>query len=163
MKEVWKDIQGYEGLYQVSNLGRVKSLNYHREGKEKMLSVYKNGNYLRVTLFKNTKKTFFVHRLVAEAFITNQKKLPEVNHKDENKENNCVNNLEWCTSLYNANYGNRNNKIQKPIICIETGAEYQNLKEASQITKIYYTNISECCRGKRKTAGGYHWKHKDAN
>lgn len=106
MKEEWKDIEGYEGKYQVSNLGNVKSLKTNR-------NLYyskscRNRNYLRVGLYKNKKRVMFsIHKLVAETFIPNQKNLPQVNHKDENPSNNCVTNLEWCTCKENINYGNR--------------------------------------------------------
>ena len=111
MKEIWKNIKGYEGLYQVSNLGRVKSLerkdNLGRKVNEKIL---KNRNathgYIAVILSKDSnKKTYRVHRLVAEAFIPNPNKYLEVNHKDENKSNNRIDNLEWCDRKYNCNYG----------------------------------------------------------
>ena len=99
----WKDIPGYEGLYQVSNLGEIKSLNYRNTGKEKIIKPRKNkGGYLRVVLCKNGKqKDFLVHRLVAIAFIPNHNNYNQVNHKDENPSNNNVNNLEWCNRLYN--------------------------------------------------------------
>ena len=111
----WKDIPGYEGLYQVSNLGEIKSLNYRNTGKEKIIKPRKNkGGYLRVVLCKNGKqKDFLVHRLVAVAFIPNHNNYNQVNHKDENPSNNNVNNLEWCTSKYNSNYGNRNKKLSE--------------------------------------------------
>lgn len=103
MKEIWKDIKDYEGLYQVSNLGRVRSLRYHNTTEIKVLNQFKaNKRYLFVSLSKNninTKKT--VHRLVAQTFIHNPFKLNEVNHIDGNKENNCVKNLEWCTHKEN--------------------------------------------------------------
>ena len=119
-KEVWKDIKGYEGLYQVSNLGRVKSLqrtckgghNCTRIVKEKILKQCYCGidrDYLNVKLCKDSKiKTIQVHRLVAQAFIPNPDNLPQVNHKNEfEKWNNSVDNLEWCTAKYNNNYGTR--------------------------------------------------------
>ena len=114
LTEEWRDIEGYEGLYQVSNLGRVKSLArvvMRSDGKpntvnEKILKDGITKGYCAVVLCKDRKKKMYkVHRLVAMAFLSNPHNLPEVNHKDENKKNNRVDNLEWCTSLYNNNYG----------------------------------------------------------
>ena len=107
MEEEWRDIKGYEGYYQISNMGRVKSLNYRRTGKEGILKAGDNGHgYLFVVLCKDGKdNTCRINRLVAQAFIPNPDNLPEVNHKDENKKNNCVENLEWCSKSYNINYG----------------------------------------------------------
>lgn len=114
MDEVWKDIEGYEGLYQVSNTGQVKSLNYNQTGEIKVLKQGNAKGYKRVGLFKNGKtKQYSVHRLVALAFISNPDDLPMVNHKDEDKTNNNVNNLEWCTHEYNMSYGTRNERISK--------------------------------------------------
>lgn len=110
MQEIWKDIPEYEGLYQVSNLGRIKSL--PRKGthttKERIMNFTKsNKGYFIAVLSKDyKKKSFSVHRLVAQAFIPNPNNLPQVNHKDENKENNNINNLEWCSNWYNTHYGN---------------------------------------------------------
>ena len=116
--ERWKDIQGYEGLYQVSSEGRVKSLERYdacnRLVEEKILKQIENSGYLYVQLSKcGTKKRFSVHRLVAENFIPNPNNLQQVNHKDENKKNNKVDNLEWCTSDYNLSYGTRIERINK--------------------------------------------------
>lgn len=123
--EIWRDIQGYEGVYQISNLGNVKRLAYTIKNpgprangsilsfKEHLLKPRKiTHGYLSVALYKNgTRKDYKLHRLVATHFISNPNGLPEVNHKDENKQNNCVDNLEWCTHKYNANYGSRPKRI----------------------------------------------------
>ena len=107
MIEEWKDVVGYEGLYQVSNFGNIKSLFRY---KRQLKPVIRNG-YESVKLCKNKNAKFVsVHRVVAEAFIPNPQKLPIINHKDENKQNNCVENLEWCTNVYNINYGNAQEK-----------------------------------------------------
>ncbi|MBQ1581316.1 MAG: HNH endonuclease [Prevotella sp.] len=120
MTEEWKPVAGYEGLYEVSNLGRVKSLNYHHTGKEGLLkqNIEKTNPYpyAMVCLYKDGKcATPKVHKLVAMAFIPNPDNLPQVNHKDEDSLNNCVNNLEWCTAKYNANYGTRNKRMAKSL------------------------------------------------
>ena len=106
--EIWKDVIGYEGLYQVSNLGRVKSFwsDKYLDGKILSPSFDSKQKYLFVGLHKDkVVKQVYVHRLVAQTFIPNPYKLPCINHKDENKTNNCVDNLEWCTIKYNSNYG----------------------------------------------------------
>ena len=117
MEEIWKDIEGYEGYYQVSNYGRVKSLNYHRTGKERIMKPKKDSKgYLQVLLCKEGKvKHYFVHRLVAVAFVDNPQNLPIINHIDENPKNNNANNLEWCTQKYNINYGTRNKKASEKL------------------------------------------------
>lgn len=123
MEEIWKNIEDYPN-YQISNLGRVKSKERYarthihnkdgmRKVKEIILKPTQNRRgYLRITLFnKNGRRQYFVHRLVAQAFINNDKNLPAINHKDENKLNNCVDNLEWCDNKYNNNYGTRGKRI----------------------------------------------------
>lgn len=106
-KQIWKDIPGYEGLYQVSNTGKVRSLNYKGTGKKKIWKYAITVNtYKKIALYKNGEiKYYYIHRLVAQAFMPNPNNYPVVNHKDENKSNNVVWNLEWCTQQYNCNYG----------------------------------------------------------
>ena len=165
--ENWKEISGYEGLYEVSDLGRVKSLKY---GKEKILKQGKTtGGYLKVNLYKDGhRKHLFVHRLVSEAFIQNPNNLETVNHKDEVKTNNKVCNLEWMSKKDNNNYGTRNKRAaeshskQVQMFDKSTGellATFPSTLEAGGVTGIAPQNISECCRGKRKSAGGYVWRY----
>lgn len=172
MKEEWKMIPGYEGLYMVSNIGRVKSLRKHVI----MVQRYDRYGYKRVGLRnKDGLKTFSVHRLVAMAFIPNPDNLPQVNHKDEDKTNNCVDNLEWCTQEYNNNYGSRPNQLSlthlngygsKIVLQYtldgELHAEYASLGEMERNTVFRKTNVSACCNGKRPTAYGYIWKFKES-
>ena len=127
MKEIWRDIKNLENYYQISNLGRVRSItrkaktkilnNNYRTIEGQLISPAKTRDgYLKVTLSKNHKRYYFrVHRLVAEAFIDNPNNYPVVNHKDENKLNNRVDNLEWCTNKYNCNYGTRNKRISNKL------------------------------------------------
>lgn len=168
--EEWRDIKGYEGIYQVSSYGRIKALNYKRTGKEGILKPFtKKGGYKLIKLSKNNiKHHFSIHRLVAIHFIDNPKELPEVNHKDENPSNNKVENLEWCDHTYNMNYGTKNKRCSetlkgkyiksknpnaKKVKCITTGETFNSLLEASEKYDIYYESIILCCRGKRKSAG----------
>lgn len=179
---VWKPIVDYEGLYEVSNTGQIRSL--FRYKKTLKYNVTKRG-YCTVELFKNKlSKRLLVHRLVAEAFIPNPDNLPQVNHIDENPQNNSVDNLEWCTAKYNMNYGEgaktRHLKIDyttekrkqvarengkkraKPVLQIENGKiinRYESAKRASIMTGIDHSHICEAARGKHKTSGGYEWMY----
>lgn len=188
--EEWRDIAGYEGQYQVSNLGNVKSLDKYvnhfgggkRLRKGKILKPNTdNVGYKYIVIYKNKKnKTYKIHRLVAQAFIPNPDNLPQVNHKDENKLNNTVDNLEWCDCKYNVNYGTaiqrRVEKQSKPVLQYtlngEFVAEYPSIMEASRQTGINQAHISDCCNKKKRKAinglyyirnstGGYFWKFKD--
>ena len=165
MNEIWKDIDGYEGLYQVSNLGNVKSLNYRRTGKERILKPGNNGlGYLFVILCNNGKlKHFKIHRLVAKAFLENPDNKSDVNHKDEDKTNNNVDNLEWMTRLENNNYGTRNERSSKSVIQYSLKGEFiRKWPSVIQIQRdlgFSQGNISQCCNGKLKTAYGYIWKY----
>ena len=174
--EKWKDIIGYEGIYMVSNKGNTKSIDRidyagrHRKEHVMKYATDKNG-YKRVYLTKCGKsKSMLVHQVVAQAFIPNPNNLPEVNHKDENKANNNVENLEWCTHQYNSNYGTRVSRIiPKTIDKTRTPVdqydlddnlikEWYSMNEASRQLNIIQQNISKCCHGTRQTAGGFKWK-----
>ena len=169
MNEIWKQI---DDRYSVSNFGRIKS-NY--ANKERILKPYKNHRgYLMVDLrHPNTRKGMQVHRLVAIAFIPNPNNLPEVNHKDEDKTNNCVDNLEWCTTEYNCNYGTRNIRkginCRKAICSVDANGNivhYASRIEASNTTGISDTSISKALSDKtpqNKTAGGMLWFYDDGN
>ena len=116
------------GKYQISNLGRVKSLHYNNTKESKLLHQSIINHYYSVNLWKHEKgKQHRIHRLVATHFIPNPLHLPEINHKDENKLNNRVDNLEWCDHKYNCNYGTRNKRISRPVQCIETGIIYPSI------------------------------------
>ena len=164
MDEIWHDIDGYEGLYQISNKGRVKSL---YKGSERILKPRDNGRgYLRVQLTKeNTSKHIRVHRLVARAFIPNPYNLPEINHIDENKKNNSVENLEWCDRRYNVNYGTRNERVSRKILQYSKSGEFirewQGAREVERVLGIDNSHINACCRGKLKSAYGFIWKYKE--
>lgn len=172
--EIWKPIKNYEGLYEVSNFGRVKSLskwlgNYYRN--EKILKQEKEWcGYLRVALSKDSKvKHFKVHRLVAETFIPNTDNLPQVNHKDENKLNNHVENLEWMSAKDNTNYGTgierRSKSKSKPVLQFDLQGNFiREWKSCAEAGRNGYNEdcIGYCCNNKPKhsTHKGYIWKWK---
>ena len=160
-KEIWKSVKEYEGLYWVSNYGRVKS-------KRKILKPTL-GEYLKVGLSKNgVQKTLTIHRLVAQAFVENKNNYNFVNHKDENKLNNFYSNLEWCDNKYNLNYGIRNEKVSKnqskyKIIQKDKNGNllkvWGNIWDLRKYTTYNHHNIRKCCQGKYKYAYGYIWEY----
>ena len=189
MKE-WREIDGFPN-YMVSNTGEIKSLNYNKTGREKILIPHKLSNgYLGINLYDDNKRSCYllIHRLVAQAFLPNPNGYSIINHKDENRSNNSVNNLEWCSYKYNLNYGNRNSKLSNsltnnPFFSIpvlqysktrEFLKEFPSIAEAARTInngniKAAVTNILKCCKGvadtqfgivRRKTAYGYIWKFK---
>lgn len=180
MEEIWKDIPGYEGLYQVSNLGRIKSLDrkykckngLERTIKGKIMSPGYNYHYLQVRLNKNfEKKMFMVHRLMWETFNGSIPEDMEVNHIDENKTNNCLENLNLLSHKDNINWGTHNErvsetmtngKLSKQVIQLSKNNEilhfYPSVCQAARETGIGQAHISLCCLGKQGKAGGYIWK-----
>lgn len=187
--EEWRDVVGYEGLYQVSNLGRVKSLSrriVYKDGREynypsKVMKNQKVGTgYRSVTLYGvNGKKQYSVHRLVAETFIPNPNNLSDVNHKDGCKTNNILSNLEWLSRSDNQKHAYKNGlnwvhmdeaikECSRPVLQFTPDgklvAEYPSTMEASRITNYTQSRIATYCRGENKrflTYKGYIWRYKD--
>lgn len=177
MTEQWKDVLGYEGVYQVSDKGRVKCLNYRHTGIEKLMTPQNNGHGYYWVAFrfngKHKKDYKYVHRLVAEAFLENPQNYSDINHKDEDRSNNCADNLEWCTTKYNLAYGSRHEreietqrKTHPNRIAVlqfsKDGSligKYGSQREAQRETGVHSSSVSACCNGKLKTAGGYVWKY----
>lgn len=176
MQEIWKDIRGFEGLYQISNLGNVKSVTriISRSTtdlpiQERILKPCVRHGYKHIILSKNGKfTTGHIHRLVAEAFIPNPNNLPCVNHKDENPSNNCVNNLEWCTRAYNNSYNHLRERAatskRKPILQFDLNGnfirEWSHAREAAETLGLNKRAIYGACTGRLKTSGGFVWKRK---
>ena len=189
MEEKWKPVVGYEGLYEVSSLGRIRSLSRSIQGNKgeyvipsRILKGHYCYGYRYVELRKGGKpKLYRVHRLVAEAFLPNPNKYPIINHKNEIKDDNRVDNLEWCTYKYNSNYGNIKSKLKqsshcRPIIQLTKEgifvAKYESIVDASKVTKIEHTNIIQCAKGRplkccdgklriRRYAGGFIWRYEE--
>lgn len=183
MDEIWKDIEGYEGLYQVSNLGRVRSLlrinrcfdkTYIRKGKVLKGMSDKDG-YSYVLLSKEgVQRKFLIHRLVAKHFILNPQNFPQVNHKNEVVNDNRLENLEWCDCVYNIRYGTgvkRRAELQtnkhgaKVVLQFTLDGEFiREFPSTMEIVRVYgfrQSHINECCLGKAKSSYGYVWKYKD--
>lgn len=184
MIEIWKDIPNYETLYQISNLGNVKSLSYgakniKRSNRQKLLKLSLNNcGYVKVQLYKNGKATeHYVHRLVALAFIPNPNKLPQVNHIDGNKTNNCSENLEWVTASDNQKHAithglrcsspmigrfGRLHPTSKKILQYDKYnnliAKWDTLSEASTQLNLSISALSATLHNKQKTCGGFIWK-----
>lgn len=163
-KEEWKPVEGYEGLYEISSLGRVKSLWF---GKEKILKPMKTKyGYLRVALFRDGKGKFLlIHRLVAEAFIPNPKRLPEINHIDEDKTNNAKSNIEWCSRRYNINYGTHNEKVAAALSKPVEASRFSDFREIelrfvstmeAERNGFKHGAVSYCCNGRFCSKGNFY-------
>lgn len=178
--EIWKDIPGYEGYYQASNLGNIKSLDrtisnkrgkYLKKGKIKKLKINKYG-YFHIHLDKNgERKWFAVHRLIAITFLKNPNNFPQINHKNEIKTDNRIENLEFCTALFNNTYGTRlkrvskKNKLKKVVLKYDLNGnfikKYSSVSEATKKNNISsISSVSCCCNGKIKQTHGYIFKFK---
>lgn len=168
--EVWKNIEGFPN-YKISNLGNIKSFTRKKFGNNLVPQPMRKG-YLQVLLYKDGKPyPRKVHRLVAIAFIPNDNNLPQVNHIDGDKTNNCIDNLEWCDNSYNQIHAYKNG-LEKPRFQSKVKQysldgifikQFEYIKDAAKELNIDDSSISACCRKKRKTAGGYIWKYANDN
>ena len=182
-KEVWKDVVGYEGLYEVSNQGRIRS--WYRIRRNNILTKRDSPYYpkfnklhdghLSVWLYKNGHgRKWLVHRLVAITFLPNPANLPFINHKDEIPYHNNVDNIEWCTTAYNNSYGTVRNRmsqkllnredLSKPVLRVSSNGdvcEYPSMQEAARKNSLPQSNIWKCCNGLRFFCGGYRWRYVD--
>ena len=180
MQEIWKDIPGYEKLYQVSNLGNIRSLHWNHSNTIRLLTPFENKGYLRIGFRQNhILKNYLVHVLVAKAFIPNPLNKPCVNHIDGNKKNNCVSNLEWVTHKENIQYAikhnlrpvvcecihpkGKDNPLSKKVIQISLDGSFSKVwdctKDITDQLGYHGPSIRRCCRGERKTYKGYFWKY----
>ncbi|HFK1452851.1 TPA: NUMOD4 domain-containing protein [Bacillus pacificus] len=164
-KEVWKDIKGYEGLYQVSNLGRFYGIK-----RDNYLSLKPSPDkYVRVILSKNGKpNTFTAHQLVARNFIENPEGFIEINHIDGNQSNNCVSNLEWCDRKGNLRHAFENGlhcSPMKPVIQLDSEGliveEFESITEAARATNLHRSRIQKCLKDHYRVTGGYYWRLKE--
>lgn len=172
MEEIWKPVEGFQGSYEVSNMGTVRSYKQNRtDGKT--TKGYENRKGYRVVLLydgEGGKKWFPVHRLVAKAFLPNPHDLPQVNHKDEDKSNNRADNLEWCTNQYNARYGTKKERAGVSNRCCKTTPtpvysvdrdgnvrRYGSIGEAERATGLCHSNIVSVLKGRRKHSGNMKW------
>lgn len=176
MEEVWKDIDGYEGLYQVSNFGEVKSLERRkidgRHCREKILKQGENRcGYFSCELCKDgTGKRLLTHRMVAQTFIPNPEGKKEVNHINGDKSDNRVENLEWSTRRENELHAFRTGMAKnptKPVLQYDLNGnfiqEWSSAKEAATTMNLKSSNICHCCKGRIHHTGGYIWKYREAN
>lgn len=182
MEEIWRPIPDYEGIYEVSNLGRIKSLERTKKSRngtvqkvaEKIRALSygtKGDSYAYVVLSKNGKnKTFLVHRIVAQVFLENPNDLPIINHKDENKRNDSVDNLEWCDYSYNNTYRNIHLKRDLSNVCrkiIQYDLDMNEIKRWDSVVSVEKElnlkseNILKCCKGDRIHCGGFKWRYYD--
>lgn len=166
--ELWLDIKNYEGLYKISNFGNIINCRYYPTIKKMKLSLGKNG-YYKISLVdkKNQSKTFTVHKLLIDNFIDNPLNLPCINHKDENRLKNVIDNLERCDHKYNSNYGTciekhtikRSKSIESyNLIDNKTIKKFKSINDASRITGLSISHISQVCNKKRLSTGGVGWR-----
>ena len=165
MEERWKDIKGYEGLYQISDLGRVKSLGNNKTKKDKILkNTMNNAGYYYIDLSKdNIKKRYTIHRLVGIYFVDGYKEGYTVNHINECKTDNKYTNLQWCSQQENTLHSSHkwaggNNYNAKKIICVETGEIYPSISDACKDIGRSFQSMHRAIKTSG-TCGGYHWKY----
>lgn len=157
-EEIWKDIAGYEGKYKVSNYGNIYSVKSNRT----LLPLRALNGYLLIMLGRTT---YSIHRIVATTFLPNPNKLPCINHKDGNKHNNKVDNLEWCSYSYNLIHAYKTglNRRERAVECLQNGVVVKRYRSAREAEKDGFSNqlIAKCCLGKRKSHKGYEWKYSE--
>ena len=175
MSVVWKPVVGYEGLYEVSNCGKVRSVEHYTNGHHLMAKELKptmSQRYLYVKLYKNAKpRTIRLHRIVAEAFVPNPMHKPQVNHINGNRLDNSVGNLEWCTSSENLRHAYKTGlkdiedsmrKIRKKVLQLDMDGnavrEWRSMSDAARELGLQVSNISHCCKGRIRSTGGYRWE-----